>query len=199
MIAAGSNVYWSPLLYSTCNRANGSWTKDSNAIVTCSPTATELTNKLADGPSILAGMFLNTLPGGGSPPGDYMLQVVAAPKPGSQGQFGVFFRNQSNQSVRHNGTYAFLIDPADHTWNATAYNDATGAPTVLTKNSVTVPLTGPLTIDILVHGNTFSLYLNDQRQGGAIDSTYASGTIGFAVSTNTDVLFQDLAIYQTAP
>lgn len=203
MIAAGSNIYWSPLLYSTCNQANGSWTKDSNAIVTCSPAATELTNKLTSGQRILAGMFLSTLPGGGSPPGDYLLQVVAVPKPGSQGQFGVFFRNQTvpatGQSVLHHGTYAFLIDPTDHTWNATAYNDATGALTVLTSNPVTVPLTGPLTIDILVKGNTFSLYLNGQHQGGAIDSTYASGTIGFAVSTNTDVLFQNLAIYQTAP
>lgn len=202
MIPAGTNIYWTHLLYGTCAHGNGSWSKDSNALVTCGANATELTNTLTGG-HVLAGMFLNEMTDGGSPPGNYILQVTAAQKGGSQGAFGVLFRSQPDEidptngkvEKRHNGAYAFLISPDNHTWKVAVYNDATGSPTYIATGPVTVPSTAPLTIDIVLNENTFTFYLDGIKQGNAIDSTYSSGTLGLAVSTSTDVLFSDLAIY----
>ncbi len=201
MIPAGANIYWTHLLYGTCAPGNGSWSKDSNAQVTCEANATELTNTLTSG-HVLAGMFLNEMTDGGSPPGNYVLQVKARQKNGSQDTFGVLFRNQPDEvdatgkvQRRHNGAYAFLISPSDHTWKVAVYNDATGSPAYIATGPITVPFAAPLTIDIVLYENTFTFYLDGVEQGDAIDSTYSSGTLGLAVSAHTDVLFSDLAIY----
>jgi serine/threonine protein kinase len=203
MIHAGQNIYWTPLLYSDCNKDKSSWSKDGNAAVHCGITATELSNVLSAQTRYLAGMFLNVLPNGGSPPGDYILQVEATQTPGSTGTFGVLFRNQPDQVdpttgqivQRHNGTYAFLINPVLGTWSATVYNDATGASKQIATHTVTIPLNGPLTIDVVLQENTFTFYLNGQIQGNAIDATYPGGTLGFAVSNNTSVFLKNLALY----
>jgi hypothetical protein len=59
----------------------------------------------------------------------------------------------------------------------------------------TIQLHGFITIDIVVHGNTFTFYLNGVYQGRAESPTYTTGTLGFAVDTGADVYIKNLAIY----
>ena len=196
-IAAGKNIYASAMPGSVCSHAQGLWSEDVNAQITCGTDATELSNTQASKQHILAGMFLNSV-GGYGIPNDYIVQVETQAASTSQGEFGVLFRNQVNANEgnqRHNGAYAFLVSP-DGTWNAFAYNDATGAPTSIASSHTTVPSNGPLIIDIKVQANTFTFYLNGQKQGAAISTMYATGTVGLAVSTNTDVFFKNFALYE---
>ena len=199
-IHAGQLLYASALPGAQCSPGNGMWSADKNAVVTCGQNGTQLTNNLPGGQHILASLFLNTLKRNGvdyGVPGDYILQVQVQTMGTPQGNFGIFFRNQPDAgSYRHNGTYAFLLGPAG-TWEAVAYDDKTGAPTPLTSPyATTVPLTGLLTIDIQIKGNTFVFFLNGVKQGTAIDATYSSGTLGFTVSTGTSILLKNLAIYE---
>ena len=52
-----------------------------------------------------------------------------------------------------------------------------------------------MTIDIIVQGDTFTFYLNGDRQGQAISKTYPGGTNGLAVDVGADVFFSNFAIY----
>jgi serine/threonine protein kinase len=197
MIEAGKNIYTSAIPGSVCPHAQGLWSEETNAQITCGTDATELSNTLTGKQHILAGMFLNSV-GGYGIPNDYIVQVETQATSTSQGEFGVLFRNQVNanaSSQRHNGAYAFLVSP-DGTWHVFVYDDATGAPASIASSHTTVPINGPLTIDIKVQGNTFTFYLNGQKQGAAISGTYATGTIGLAVSTDADVFFKNFALYE---
>lgn len=181
------------LLYSAtrpnCDTAQSNlWSKTTNAEFTCNQTATELKNTTS---SYLAGMYLNTLPNGSPVPNDYVLQVQINQSATSFGPYGVFFRNQPGTQQ---GTYSFMLDPSGY-WKAYTYDNVTGAASTLYGHKATVPLNGFITIDIVVHGNTFMFYLNGVYQGEAKSPTYPTGSLGFAVDTGAAVYIRNLAIY----
>ncbi len=181
------------LLYSdnvpACSNQRTLWSKSPNASVSCGSSATELANTSN---SFLAGMFLDKFPNGYGIPNDYVLQVQINESPNSQGGFGVFFRNQPG--LIHQGTFSFLLFPQG-TWEANVYNDSTGQRTTLFSHRATIQYDGLITIDIVIHGNTFTFYLNGHKQGMAISALYPSGTIGLAADSKTNVFFRNLAIY----
>jgi hypothetical protein len=76
------------------------------------------------------------------------------------------------------------------------YNDVSGHATLLATGQTTI-LVGPsTTIDIDVHGESFTFYLNGIKQGMAISQSYPSGTLGLAVDVGADVAFSNLALYR---
>jgi 3-keto-disaccharide hydrolase len=199
LVSVGAQLYASTLLGSVCPGVHGAWSQDVNARVTCGGTSTELANSLPPTIYYLAGMFLNGLADGSGIPNNYILQVETTQEPSSQGYFGVLFRNQPDQSGhRHNGSYAFLINPNDGTWKAVVYEDVSGLPTFFANGQFSFPANTSMIIDIIVQENTFTFYLNGvllSQVAGPVSPNYSSGTIGFAVSTSTVALFKNLAVY----
>ena len=181
------------LLYSdnapTCSTQTTLWSKSANARVSCGSSATELINTSR---SYLAGIFLDKFPNGYGIPNDYILQVQVNVGPNSQGGFGVLFRNQPG--LIHQGSFSFLLFPQG-TWEANVYNDRTGQRTLLFGDQATIQYDGLITVDIVVHGSTFTFYLNGHKQGMAISALYPSGTIGLAADSRANVFFRNLAIY----
>lgn len=66
---------------------------------------------------------------------------------------------------------------------------------MLSEGQTTVPPGASTIIDIIVHGDTFTFYLNGVKQGMVTNQSYPSGTLGLAVDVGADVFFSDLAIY----
>lgn len=196
LIEAGHLLYQNAALYPACSGDSNSWSLDTNVQAICGEQGTILHNTSSQ--RYLATMFLNSINGYGIP-NDYVLQVEAIPQHGSQGAFGVLFRNQPDQGgLRHNGAYTLMLDSQQQTWTMFMYDDQTGSPTILGTGSISRPLDGKFTIDLAVYQNVFRFFLNGQELGSVTDSTYPSGTLGFAVNPEATVLFQNLALYQPA-
>ncbi len=189
-IPAGKQLYGTRIPGSSCDLHGGQWSKQPNVQINCGPSATELRNT---GKHFLAGTFLDGLPGGFGIPDDYILQVQVRQNLTARGPFGVFFRNQPG--VIHQGTFSFLLSPPGN-WQVNFYNDASGRATLLATGPTTVPIGASTTIDIVVHGNTFTFYLDGVKQGMAISQSYPSGTLGLAVDVGADVFFSNLALYR---
>ena len=181
------------LLYSTalpiCDAHYSSWTVGNNAHVQCTTSAAELTDA---SPSYLAGAFLDQLPNGSTLPNDYILQVQVNQSSTSQGNFGVFFRNQPG--LTHQGAYSLLLSP-NGWWETNVYDDTSGKRTLLHRQQATIQFNGLITIDAVVHGNTFTFYLNGQQQGIVQNKLYPTGSIGLAIDVGADVFFSNLALY----
>ena len=181
------------ILYETvlpaCDADKSLWSQNFQAHTTCSDTATEITDTNS---TYLAGAYLDKLPNGYGIPDDYVLQVQTNESPSSHGGFGVFFRNQPGDV--HQGTFSFLLFPQGR-WEANVYDDTTGARTLLRAAEATIQLDSPVTIDIVIHANTFTFYLNGYKQGSASSNFYPSGTLGLAVNSGGDAFFHNLAIY----
>jgi hypothetical protein len=197
---AGANLHplipVGKLLYSTarpaCDAQNNLWNKTANAEFTCNQSAMELKNTAT---SHLAGILLNNLPNGSAIPNDYVLQVQISQSATSFGSYGVFFRNQSGSQQ---GSYSFMLDPSGY-WKAYTYDNLTGAGSTLYGQKAILQLNGFITIDIVVHSNTFTFYLNSVYQGMAESPMYPTGSLGFAVDTGADVSIRNLAIYRLPP
>ena len=187
LIPVGNILYSS--LVPACDAQKSLWNPNVFAHISCGDSATEMSDTSA---SFLAGTFLDNLPNGYGIPNDYVLQIQVNESPSSRGSFGVFFRNQPGEI--HQGTFSFLLFPQGR-WEASMYNDTTGAQTLLHSAEATVLLDGLVTIDIVIHANTYTFYLNGQKQGAAISSYYPSGTLGLAVKSGGDAFFRNLAIY----
>ncbi|MEO9059023.1 MAG: hypothetical protein ABI396_12705, partial [Ktedonobacteraceae bacterium] len=187
LIPVGNMLYSS--LLPACDAQKSLWGPNVFAHISCGDSATEMTDTSTN---FLAGTFLDNLPNGYGIPDDYVLQIQVNESPSSRGGFGVFFRNQPGEI--HQGTFSFLLFPQGR-WEANMYNDTTGARTLLRSAEATVLLDGLVTIDIVIHANTYTFYLNGQKQGAAISSFYPSGTLGLAVNSGGDAFFRNLAIY----
>lgn len=187
LIPVGNILYSS--LVPACGDQQSLWGPNVFARIACGDSATEMIDTSTN---FLAGTFLDNLPNGYGIPDDYVLQIQVNESPSSRGGFGVFFRNQPGEI--HQGTFSFLLYPQGR-WEANMYNDTTGARTLLHSAEATVLLDGLVTIDIVIHTNTYTFYLNGQKQGAAISSFYPSGTLGLAVNSGGDAFFRNLAIY----
>jgi serine/threonine protein kinase len=182
------------LLYSTalpaCDAQKNLWKTDSYAQLNCGRDATTL---LDSGAGHIGGVFLHNLPGGGAIPNDYILQVQVQENASAQGPFGIFFRTQPG--ANHQGSFAFLVQPSGF-WQGNIYDDTTGQSSTLYQSQGTALNTGGFsTLDIIVQGNTFSLYIDGTRQGGISSGNYPSGIIGLVADQGASVLFKNLAIY----
>lgn len=187
LIPVGNILY--ETLLPACDAQSSLWNSNVFAHVTCGDSATEM---IDTSPNFLAGTFLDKLPNGYGIPDDYVLQIQVNESPTSHGGFGVFFRNQPGDV--HQGAFSFLIFPQGR-WEASVYNDATGAKTLLHAAEANVQLDGLVTIDIVVHANTFTFYLNGYKQGAVTSNFYPSGTVGLAVGAGGDAFFRNMAIY----
>ncbi|HZR41202.1 MAG TPA: protein kinase [Ktedonobacteraceae bacterium] len=184
-IPAGSMLYGTALPGNSCDKHGAQWSNISNAKITCGSSDVQLAGGGSNSP---AGTMLEKLPNG-QMPNDYIIQVQAS---NSTGPFGVFFRAQPGSSKL--SSYAFLIDPAANTWGAYTYGVGDSGVGILVVRPLVSKITGTTTIDVVVQGDTFSLYVNGFREGGAQDPNYTSGTIGLA-SAGANVSFKNLALY----
>ncbi len=183
------------LLYGTSlpacdSQQNSLWSLNSNAQVTCTPSAMKLTNKTGGN---IAGVFLNNLPGGAPIPDNYVLEVQVSEHLSSQGMFGIFFRTQTGNN--HQGAFSFLMNPSG-SWTGDIYDDTTGqASQLYGRQSPALNANGFTTIDIVVEGGTFSLYFGGIQQGVITSINYPSGNLGLVAEQGTEVQFKNLAMY----
>ena len=187
LIPVGNILY--ETLLPACDAQNALWNPNIYARVACGDSATEMSDTSSN---YLAGTYLDKLPNGYGIPDDYVLQIQVNESPTSRGGFGIFFRNQPGDV--HQGAFSFLLFPQGR-WEASVYNDTTGNKTLLHAAEATVQLDDLVTIDIVVHTNTFTFYLNGYKQGSITSNLYPSGTIGLAVSPGSDAFFRNMAIY----
>ena len=187
LIPVGNILY--ETLLPACDAEKSLWSQNFQAHTTCSDSATEITDTSS---TYLAGTYLDKLPNGYGIPNDYVLQVQVNESPSSHGGFGIFFRNQPGDI--HQGTFSFLLFPQGR-WEANVYDDTTGARTLLHAAEANIQLDGLVTINIVIHANTFTFYLNGYKQGSVSSNFYPSGTLGLAVNSGGDAFFRNLAIY----
>ncbi|MBE3561961.1 MAG: hypothetical protein IMW89_22470, partial [Ktedonobacteraceae bacterium] len=197
MIPAGSQLYGTNWPGPGCDQQAqaATWSKTPNASLTCNADATKLTNT-GGAP---ASVVLQTLPAGKAYPGDYIIQVQVDIRADSRGAFGVSFRNQPGNQP---GKLAFLITPSGQ-WQASVYDNTTGTASVLPGASNAIfgssmaqgRLTGTITIDVVVQKDTFTLYVNGERQGGAQSPLYPNGTIGLVADAGAVVYYKNLTVY----
>jgi hypothetical protein len=188
LIPVGSRLYGTPL--PACDMNKALWTNSANVQVGCSSSGVQISDTSS---KYLAGTFLNKLPNGYGIPDDYVMQVQVEQAATSNGEFGVFFRNQPGSATQ--GAFSFLLFPQGQ-WSANVYKDTTGGRSTLVQRQTTIPVQGLMTIDIVVQGTNFTFYLNGQEQGYATSPQYPSGTIGLAADSGADVIFKNLAIYR---
>jgi serine/threonine protein kinase len=189
-IPVGNLLYRTKVPGSPCADVNSLWVTSNNAREICSSSSLELSNI---GSQYLAGTYLNRLPNGYGIPQDYILQVQAREAPGLKNTFGIFFRNQPD--LNQQGTYSFLLYPHKNMWRAYVYDNTTGKASLLHEDRTTMPVSGLLTITVVVHGDTFTFYLNGVRQGDATSPYYSTGTVGLSVDVGANVFFSNFAIY----
>jgi hypothetical protein len=188
-IPVGQLLFGTPLPGNPCDPALGSWSNAANIHITCTSSATELSNTKSRS---LAGTLLNILPGSQGIPNNYILQVQVRPGSHSRGAYGVLFRNQPGS--RNLGAYSFMLTPKGM-WSSNVYDNHTGKATQFYTHSTTLQLRGLITIDLRVQGDTYLLYVNGRQQGNAISDYYPTGTVGLAVDPGADVFFSNFALY----
>ncbi len=189
-----------PLLYSTSTPGGsctsyGNWvTYDPNnqAIVTCEPTGTQITNTSGKSPD-LVGLFLLGLPGNAQYPSNYIIEATLQQVATSQASFGIYFRNQPGNNC---GVYTFLVRP-DGSWGFYVYNNSACQPTVL-KTGTFGNTHVSIIIDVVVKGANFAFYANGHLVGNATDATYPAGTTGIAVDAGGTILVSNFALYTVA-
>ncbi len=186
----GSQLYGTTKAGKDCDTRGGQWSNTDNARLVCSQDALELTNTGSKG-NQLAGTFLTRLPGNQAVPGTYVIQTEVTLKSDSQGPFGIAFYDQSGTQST---SYAFLIDPSANTWTANYYHKGQIQP--LHTQSLQTQIAGTATIDVVVSGNNYYLYINGTQQGMAT-SGYGntSGNIGLVVEPGADVAFKNTLLY----
>jgi serine/threonine protein kinase len=187
-IPVGKLLFGTPL--PLCDTQRSLWETNPSVQVTCDATDTHLTNKNT---GQTEGVFLNSLPGNAPIPNDYVLEMQVKPLSASDKAFGVFFRTQSG--ANHQGGFSFLIQPSGY-WNGYIIDDTTGQATSLYgTQEAALTSNGFTTIDIVVQGNTFKLYINGNDQGGISSIHYPTGKLGLALDGGSDILVKNLAIY----
>lgn len=188
----GSQIYGTTKPGKDCDTRGGQWNNTDNARLVCNQDALEITNTGNTG-NQLAGTFLTRLPNNQAMPGTYVVQTEVTSKSNSQSPFGVAFYNQSGAQST---SYAFIIDTSTNTWTANYYNK--GQIQRLHTQSLQTPVAGTVTIDVVVSGNNYYLYVNGTQQGMAT-SGYGntSGNIGLVVEPGADVAFKNTLLYTT--
>jgi serine/threonine protein kinase len=190
-VGAGSALYGTALPGPNCDAQGGQWSKQSGVSVTCPSSGTQLTNGSA---GTTAGIFLNKLPNGQSVPDNYVLQVQVTTSAGTQGNFGVLFRNQPGSPT---GGYGFLLNTGG-TWEGNLYDQGNGAVNTAVSLKVQGKMTETFTLDIVVQGSTYNFYFNGKWQGNTESAQYTDGNLGLVADSGTSVTFKNLVIYASS-
>ncbi|HEV2655004.1 MAG TPA: family 16 glycoside hydrolase, partial [Ktedonobacteraceae bacterium] len=191
LVSAGTVLYGTARPGPGCDTLGGQWSKQSDVTITCPTNGTQLTNSSADG---TAGIFLNKLANGQSIPENYVLQVQVSTGSSTQGNFGVFFRHQPGSPT---GGYGFLLNSTG-TWKGNLYNQQNGTVSTPVSLQVFGNMTGTFTLDIVVQGDTYALYVNGNRQGTTQSGQYMSGNLGLVADGGSSVMFKNLVIYASS-
>ncbi len=189
LVSAGTALYGTALPGPTCDAQGGKWSKQSGVTMTCPASGTQLTNSSAGGG--MAGIFLDKLASGQSVPDNYVLQVQVSTNASTQGNFGVFFRNQPGSPT---GAFAFLLNTAG-TWEGNLYNQSNGTVSTPVSLKVQGTMAKTFTLDIVVQDSTYNLYFNGKWQGTTESGQYASGNLGLVAQGGTSVSFKNLVVY----
>jgi serine/threonine protein kinase len=184
------------LLYSTtrpgqhCDTRGGTWNDYNGVQIDCRSNAVRISNTAQT--ASLQGTFLTQLPDRAYP-ASYVVQVQLQQEQSSQGNFGIYFRNQPG---KQQGVYTFLIHP-DGTWSVNVYNNTTGNPTKLTGGNFG-DVYAPITLAVIVNGQQFTFYANGTMLGKISDTTYSNGDAGIAVDQGARVVASNFALYTPA-
>ncbi|MBV9712600.1 MAG: protein kinase, partial [Ktedonobacteraceae bacterium] len=178
LIPAGSVLYGTPSPGPQCDSQGGQWSKKTGISVICD--AKGGWAQLANTGGSVAGIFLTKLSKGQNIPGDFMLQVEVNINSATQGQFGVFFRVQQGSP----GAYSFMINPGN-TWAGNIYNNQSGTSSSLYSGQLVGKINGTATLDIIVQGDNYTLYINGMKQGDIQSPAYSDGSLGLAVDAGT--------------
>ncbi|MDQ2887862.1 MAG: protein kinase [Chloroflexota bacterium] len=189
--AAGKALYGTALPGPNCDTQGGQWSKQPGVTITCPTSGTQLTNSDSGG---TAGIFLNKLANGQSIPENYVLQVQVSTDTRTQGDFGVFFRHQPGSPT---GGYAFLLN-ATGTWKGNLYNQQNGTVSTPVSLQVFGNMAGTFTLNIVVQEDTYTFYVNGNKQGRTESGQYMSGNLGLVADGGTSVSFKNLVIYASA-
>ncbi|GAC1360101.1 MAG: hypothetical protein PVSMB5_29340 [Ktedonobacteraceae bacterium] len=193
VVGIGPRIYGTGKPGKDCDTQGAQWSNSDNAKLVCAQNELEIASTGSQG-NQFAGTFLNTLPGNQSFPATYVVQTEATLKSGSQGQFGiVFYRHTGDQATN----YAFIIDPASGTWTANYY-DANGQHMLHTQ-ALQTRIEGTVTIDLVIAGSNFYLYINGTREGAANTGFgNTNGSFGLLVQPGADVAFKNTLLYTTS-
>jgi serine/threonine protein kinase len=186
---AGNIVYGTALPGPQCDSQGGQWSKQAGITVTCN--AQEGWTQLTNTGSNTTGIFLNKVAGGKDIPANYVIQVQVNLSATNQGQAGIFFRNQPGSPT---GAGSYLINAAG-AWTGNIYDNRTGAVTPLYDSAFHGKMTGSITLDVEVMGNTYTFYINGINQGYIASGLYTGGNLGLVVNGRTTVSFKDMVIY----
>lgn len=193
-----TNIPLGTLLYKAtspgpgCDSGGGQWANFNRAQVVCQADGTQITNNSSQMRG-LEGSFLTRLPGQ-TYPANYVIQAQFLQDKVSSSDFGLYFRNQPG--AEQQGVYTFLIHP-DGTWSANVYDNATGAPTEISKGGTFGDAHAPVTLAVVVNGHQFSFYANGRALGSVSNQTYSSGTSGIAVNEGGSIVVSSFALYTT--
>ncbi|GHO90998.1 hypothetical protein KSF_010460 [Reticulibacter mediterranei] len=181
------------LLYSTnspgqhCDTHGGMWNDYNGVQIGCLGNAARISSTAQT--ASLQGTFFTQLPDQAYP-ANYVVQVQLQQEQYSQGDFGIYFRNQPG---KQQGVYTFLIHP-DRTWSANVYDNTTGNPTKLTGGNFGDAY-APITLAVIVNGQQFTFYANGTMLGKISDTSYSNGTAGIAVDQGVRVVVSNFALY----
>ncbi|HEY5001931.1 MAG TPA: protein kinase, partial [Ktedonobacteraceae bacterium] len=177
--AAGNVVYGTASPGPQCDSQGGQWSKQAGITVTCNAKGgwTQLTNTGSN----TTGIFLNKLAGGKAIPDNYVIQVQVNLSATTQGQAGIFFRNQSTTPT---GAGSYLINAAG-AWTGNIYDNRTGAVTPLYDSAFRGNMTTAITLDVDVQGNRYTFYINGVNQGYIESGLYTGGNLGLVANGGT--------------
>jgi serine/threonine-protein kinase len=190
-VPAGSQLYATNR--PDCDQDGGQWAPYNGASFSCQGGSINLTNTShsnstnlnnASNNGNLQGMLLSNIPGQDNFPSNYVIQVQMQQST-TNGDFGIYFRNQSGD--QNQGVYTFLVH-SDNTWSVAVYDNHSGTSTLLRTGQFNgIDLHSPLKMGVVANGSQFNVYINGQYLASVTDGTYSSGTVGLVVSPGTSV------------
>jgi hypothetical protein len=174
-----------------CDTQGGKWVSTSGANISCNANGMTLNNS---GSSQPAGVFLESMKSG-ELPSSYIVQAQVTIKPGSNGDFGIFFLAQQGPNPV---TFAWMLNQSANTGQVNSYTSGV-------TGSVS-PVTSPIpisqdkmgttaTIDVMVQGSNSHLFVNGTGYPSASGLGSSSGTFGLAADAGADVTFKNVAVY----
>lgn len=175
-----------------CDAQGGAWSQNSSGMQSCSGGSLVLAVRGCTCP--ISVVDLISMPGVAYP-SSYVAQVSATPLSGDpRVRFGFKFRQQSVEDTGNGrGGYSFLIN-TQGAWEFMRYS-SDGTASRLDQSALGQSLTGPITLTLVVRGNTYSFYVNGGLVTTESDTTYTSGYFAVTVSPGRTVEFHNLSVY----
>jgi eukaryotic-like serine/threonine-protein kinase len=192
-----SNINYGKLLYTTstassqCDKGGGRWADYNQPGLQCAASGTTISNSNSTSPDLVGTILTGIL--SGTYPNDYVVEAQIQ-QADTSSDYGIYFRNQPGNQQ---GVYTFFIHP-NGTWGAYVYDNATGNQTQIASGPTNIDAHASLRITVVIVGSNFTFYINGQRVGTALDSTYSTGTAGVAVDAGGTILVKNFSLYAVA-